>query len=156
MLEIDTPGFANLQLEHLVLDFNGTLAVDGNLLPQAAPLLRELSKHMRIHVLTADTFGRAKEELSGLPAELNIIGSDHQDDAKLAFITALGAEAVAAIGNGRNDRKMLCAAALGIAVMQAEGAAHEAIANADIVVGDIGQALQLLLNPMRLTATLRS
>ena len=156
MLKIDTPGFGNLRLEHLVLDFNGTLAVDGNLLPQTGPPLRELSKHIRIHVLTADTFGRANEELSGLPVELDIIGADHQDDAKLTFITALGPPTVVAIGNGRNDRKMLSSAALGIAVMQAEGAAQEAIANADIVVGDIAQALQLLLNPMRLTATLRA
>ena len=32
MIEIDVPGFGALRLEHLVLDYNGTLACDGMLL----------------------------------------------------------------------------------------------------------------------------
>jgi soluble P-type ATPase len=51
---------------------------------------------------------------------------------------------------------MLAAATVGVAVMQAEGAAAETLAAADIVVATIGDALDLLLRPARLIATLRS
>ena len=156
MLAIDIPGFADLRLQHLVLDYNGTLAVDGALLPPAAPLLRDLAQHLQIHVITADTFGRAKQELGGLPVELELIGTAHQAEAKRTFVTALGCDSVVAIGNGRNDRMMLEAVALAMVVTQREGAAQEAIASADVVLPAIDDALELLRHPLRLTATLRS
>ncbi|MFN3505068.1 MAG: hypothetical protein ACK4Y7_02505 [Caldimicrobium sp.] len=63
MLEIDIPGFGLVKLEHLVSDFTGTLSVDGKLIPGVKERLNELSHLLKIHILTADTFGRAKEEL---------------------------------------------------------------------------------------------
>ncbi len=62
---------------------------------------------------------------------------------------------MAAIGNGRNDRLMLAACALGIGVYGGEGIAAETIAASDIVVQDIGAALDLLLQTKRLVASLR-
>ena len=47
------------------------------------------------------------------------------------------------------------AAALGIAVIEGEGAAVEAILASDIASPNIGTALDLLENPKRLIATLR-
>jgi len=47
-------------------------------------------------------------------------------------------------------------AALGIATVQREGAAVEAVQAADIVALDVRDALDLLLVPRRLLATLRS
>jgi soluble P-type ATPase len=47
------------------------------------------------------------------------------------------------------------AAALGIAVIQAEGAAPQTLCAADVVVREIGDALDLLVQPKRLAATLR-
>lgn len=155
MLAIDIPGFDKLRLEHLVLDFNGTLAVDGHLLPGVAQMLSNLSQRLRVHVVTADTFGQAAKELEGLAVELIIVGQNDQADQKLDFINALDPARVAAIGNGRNDHKMLQRSALGIAVVQQEGAAHEALDAADIVTCGIADALDLLLHPLRLTATLR-
>ncbi len=32
MIEVNVPGFGNLRLQHLVLDYNGTLSRDGGLL----------------------------------------------------------------------------------------------------------------------------
>ena len=156
MYEIDIPGFRRLELKHLVLDFNGTLAVDGRCLPGVAEALRSLSGTLRIHILTADTFGRGSEELAGLPIELSKIPGPAQAEAKLAFVERLDPEHLVAIGNGRNDRAMLERAALSIAVMQAEGVAGEAVSAADIVVSNVLDALQLLRQPLRLTATLRS
>ena len=156
MLAIDIPGFRELRLEHLVLDFNGTLAVDGRLLSDVREMLHTLAEHLSIHVVTADTFMRAAAELDRLPVNLHIVGRVHQADEKLNFIKRLGPSCVAAIGNGRNDQEMLRAAALGIAVVQKEGAASQALAAADIVVPGIADALGLLVHPLRLTATLRT
>jgi soluble P-type ATPase len=61
-----------------------------------------------------------------------------------------------AVGNGRNDRLMLQESALGIAVILNEGAAMQTLLCADVVCTDIVAALQLLIHPLRLTATLRS
>lgn len=156
MIFLDIPGFRKLELVHLVSDYNGTLAVDGQLLPGVADLLNSLASNILIHVITADTFGLAKSQLAGLPVELIIAPLESQAETKLQFITELGVESVVAIGNGRNDRKMLQAAALGIALIQREGGAAQTIANADLVCTNVLDALELLLNPKRLTATLRS
>ena len=48
------------------------------------------------------------------------------------------------------------AAALGIGVVGFEGAAVDALQASDIVAPGIQSALDLLLNPLRLVATLRS
>lgn len=156
MLAIDVPGFGDLRLEHLVLDYNGTLAEDGKLVDGVALMLRALSAKVMIHVITADTFGRAAEELAGLPLQLVVIGTADQAEAKLEFVRALDANRVVAVGNGRNDRKMLEVVALGIAVVQREGAAQVTVSNADVICPGIVQALQLLQHPLRLTATLRA
>lgn len=156
MISIDIPGFGKLELAHLVLDYNGTLALDGGLLPGVAEALSCLAASIRIHVVTADTFGVARRELAGLPIELTITPADGQADAKLQFVSALGANTVVAIGNGRNDHKMLGAAALGIALVQGEGGATEALASADLASTSVLDALELLRNPKRLVATLRS
>ena len=113
MEPIDIPGHGPLPLRHLVLDYNGTLALDGNLVPGVAERLTELAAApgaLRVHVITADTFGQVRQQLAGLPCACQVIGPGHQDQAKLEYVRALGAPTVAAVGNGRNDRLMLDAA----------------------------------------------
>jgi soluble P-type ATPase len=151
-IRVVLPGRGEVLLSHLVLDFTGTLSLDGALLPGVAERLHGLAKRLRITVLTADTFGMAKQALDGLPVDVRIIrtGAD-----KAAFVHECGADQTVAIGNGRNDVAMVKAAALGIAVIGPEGAARELIAVADIVVRDIHEALDLLENPLRIKATLR-
>jgi P-type E1-E2 ATPase len=156
MLEIEVPGFRPLSLEHVVLDYNGTLAQDGTLLEGVESALRKLSDILHIHILTGDTFGSARASLAPTPWEPILLPAGDQAAEKLRYVETLGAARCAAIGNGRNDRLMLQAATLGIAVMQREGAAVETVLAADIVVSDIGAALELLLHPRRLMATLRS
>jgi len=155
MICIDIPGGASLRLEHLVLDFNGTLACDGVLLPDVRERLERLSHTIRVHVVTADTFNRARIELADLGCQLRVLESHNQMQAKLEYVRRLGAERTACVGNGRNDALMIDAAELGIAVVQAEGVAVPTLQAADVVVGDIADALDLLLHPQRLVATLR-
>lgn len=156
MIAIDIPGWRLLELKHLVLDYNGTLALDGVLLPGVAEALTSLASSLQIHVVTADTFGQAKAQLAGVPVELSIAPLQAQTDWKRQFVRDLDADGVVAIGNGRNDSKMLAAAALGIALIQREGAAAVTVASADVLCSSIFDALALLQNPKRLTATLRS
>jgi soluble P-type ATPase len=156
MLEIIIPGHKTLLLQYLVMDYNGTLAQDGLLLDGVQPRLLSLSEKLKLHVVTADTFGLARSQLTGLPCELAILPVEDQASAKLAYIERLGEAQVAAIGNGRNDQRMLQAAALGIAIIQGEGAALETCQAADVLTPNILVALDLLLFPKRLIATLRS
>jgi soluble P-type ATPase len=156
MITIDIPGSKKFQLNHLVLDYNGTLACDGILFEGVEQKLDELSAQIQIHVLTADTFGQVKAVVAGLACQLSILPPGNQHLGKLNYVEALGPETTVCIGNGRNDRLMLQEAALGIAVLQEEGTAVEAILAADVVAPDILAALNLLTNPLRLVASLRS
>lgn len=155
MIEIDVPGRGLLRLSHLVLDVNGTLAVDGLLIDGVPERLAALRERLTLHLLTADTHGgqAAIDSLLGLTAHRLAPGGERGQKAE--FVNQLGAAGVAAIGNGANDAGMLEAAALSIAVIEREGASGEAIAAADVVVVGVANALDLLLNPRRLIATLR-
>lgn len=155
MIKIDIPGSRKIQVAHLVLDFNGTLAIDGKLIEGTRPLLDELSHQLSVHVLTADTFGTAKDQLSGVNCTVTVLSADMQDVQKESYVFNLDETRVVAIGNGLNDALMLKVSALGIAVVQREGASVETLLNADMVCPGILDALGLLLNPQRIVATLR-
>jgi len=154
MLRLSVPGLA--PIADLVLDFNGTMARDGELLAGVASRIRQLAQQVKVHVVTGDTFGRAREALADLPCTVHILDPDGQSQAKLDYVNGLGPQTVACIGNGFNDRLMMEAVALGIAVVQAEGASPRTLLAADVVAPTIGDALDLLLYPVRLTATLRT
>jgi soluble P-type ATPase len=155
-MEIAIPGRERLELSHLVMDYNGTLAVDGRLIEGTGEALKRLSTLLDLHVLTADTFGIAEEGLSGIPCRLSILPEFDQQAAKRDYVKKLGGERTAAVGNGRNDRLMLKEAALGIALILEEGACAETLFSADVVCTSILSALSLFENPLRLKATLRS
>lgn len=154
-LEIVIPGRKTLNISHLILDYNGTLACDGALLQELIPTLNTLAQKLHIHVLTADTHGSVAEQVVAFAHTLSIIGPDEQIKAKQSYLHSLGARNCIAIGNGTNDELMLRDAALGIAIMDQEGAASRTIFAADVVIGNCHAALQLLLKPARLIATLR-
>ncbi|KMY69220.1 hypothetical protein AAU61_00770 [Desulfocarbo indianensis] len=153
-MTIEIPGWRVLELEHLVLDLNGTVALDGQLAPGVAQAVDRLSRGLSCHLITADTFGTAGR-LFGPGVAVEVIGPGGEGAQKLALVERLGLERVAALGNGANDALMLKAAALGIAVVGEEGAAGAAILAADLAVPGPLAALQLLLKPDRLRATLR-
>lgn len=156
MVEIVIPGYGGLSLHHAVLDFNGTLAKDGRLLDGIKRLLTAAAESLELHIVTADTFGGVKSGIEGLTIELAILSQIGQAEAKRQYVRNLGSSRTVAIGNGRNDRLMVKEAALGIAVVEAEGAAVETVLAADVVCRSPLDALELLLNPKRLVATLRS
>jgi len=161
MIELEIPNFGRLALEHLVLDFNGTVALDGELLPGVAEKLIELSKTLQLNVLTADTHGTVRDKLAALPVTVAVLSADispplPEDQAKRDHLQQLGPQRCAFVGNGRNDHLALRAAALGIALIQNEGASPLSIMAADVVMPHIDAALDLFLHPARMKATLRS
>jgi soluble P-type ATPase len=156
MIEIPVPGFKTLRIEHLVLDYNGTLARDGRLIDGVRERLIVLSRSLELHVLTADTHGNVVREIAGIPCGVTVISRENEAESKLAYIHEIGYENVICIGNGRNDRLMLTNASLGIGVIQAEGCAREALLAAQVVATSILDALDLIIHPLRLMATLRS
>jgi len=156
MIEIEIPGSQLLQIEHLVLDFNGTLAQDGLIIDGVLGVLDTLSEKVQIHCLTADTYGTVSSQFNGHNITLAITPPDRQDLFKAGYVTDLGRQKVACIGNGRNDLLMMKEAAISIAVIQNEGAASVTIAAAQIVCTDILSALSLFTNTKRITATLRN
>ena len=155
MIEVSIPGRGTWKLEHLLLDVNGTLSLDGQLLPGVAERIAELRQDLRVRLLTADTFGKGKVLSQELGVSLQKVSPPSEDHAKEAVVHELGAENVVAIGNGANDVHMLRAARLGIAVLGPEATAAEALKAADVLAPDILAALDLLLHPKRLVATLR-
>lgn len=156
MLRIDIPGSPSLLLKHLVLDFNGTIAEDGELLSPVPEQINDLAAKLDIHIITADTHGTVQEQVSGLPSTLSVIPEDKQDVAKETLITRLGYENVVAIGNGKNDALMLKRAALGIGIIGHEGASSAMLLHADVICVNIVDCLSLLTKPNRLKATLRN
>lgn len=156
MPEYEIPGRGTIDLDRLVLDLNGTLAVDGQIGPGVAERIQTLQEHgFSCYLLTADTRGTGFQVAKTLGIHLHLLSHGHEMEQKRAFVEKLGTERVAAIGNGANDAGMLDAAAVGIAVIQAEGAAWSALSAADVVALDIRAALDMLAIPLRLIATLR-
>ena len=155
MIEIEIPGHASLFIEHLVLDYNGTIAVDGIPIPGVLEMFLAMSRSLKIHFITADTHGTVHNYLKSEAISIHVLEKENQSLQKKAFITQLGASKVIVIGNGYNDHLMLKEAVIGIAVLQQEGLSFEALASSDILFTSIIDALDCLRNPMRLAATLR-
>lgn len=155
MIEMDIPGRGLVQLEHLVCDVNGTLAKDGRLLDKIAKPLTGLKDRLKVHLITADTYGKQDNIDIQLGLKAVRLSGANQAEMKAEFVRGLGADSVIAMGNGANDALMLKEAAIGIAVMGDEGLAVEALMAADVFIHSTLDALYLIEFPTRLVATLR-
>ncbi len=156
MIELNVPGRGALKLKHLVMDVNGTLAVDGELIDGLIRHISTLSDRLEIHLLTADTHGKQVT----IDQQLNLtavrVAPGNESAQKAEYVRKLGTESVVAIGQGANDADMLKTAALGLCVLSPEGTSVNTLLSADIVVPDIFIAFNLLDNPLRIVASLRN
>jgi P-type E1-E2 ATPase len=155
MIELNIPGKGILQLEHLVSDVNGTLALDGQLPEGMARLVRNLRDRLTIHLLTADTHGKQANIDQQLGLQAVRIQPGDEARQKADYVRRLGADRVVAMGQGANDALMLREAALGICILSREGVALETLQAADLLVPDVSAALELLDKPLRIVASLR-
>ncbi|MGA3094773.1 MAG: HAD hydrolase family protein [Dehalococcoidales bacterium] len=155
MIRVDIPGRGVLEMRYLALDLNGTLSVDGGLIEGVCERIDVLRERVEILIITADTHGKAQELAAILKVKMHKISAGDERTQKLKLVQQLGAENTVSIGNGANDVSMLKAAGLGICVLGNEGTSAEAMAACDVVAPDINAALDLLIKPNRLIATLR-
>ncbi len=154
-MDIEIPGRGTYKIEHAVFDYNGTIAVDGTLLPGVADAFRQLAaQHLDIRVLTADTYGTVRQQCAGLPVRIETFPNDAAGPHKQEVVDSIGG-AIVCIGNGYNDIPMFDHATLSIAVIEGEGTCASLLAHADIVARSCMDALHLLLNPQTIRATLR-
>ena len=155
MLNIKIPGREEMALSHLILDYNGTIAEDGEIIESIRPRLAELSKDLSIYVITADTHGTAAQRCAGLPLQVLTFPTTQVGDIKAQEARKLSG-GVVTIGNGFNDIQMSDAADLSICVMGKEGCCGALLSHCDVVVTSIDDALDLLIKTDRLRATLRT
>lgn len=155
MIEIDIPGRGIYRFEHLALDLNGTIALDGVLIDGVQERIQNLSGLVNISIITADAAGNAQQLAEILGVKVHKVAAGDENAQKVKFVQHLGGKGTIAIGAGSNDADMLKEAGLGICVLGPEGTAAEAMNNCDVVASDINVALDLLLKPKRLLATLR-
>jgi P-type E1-E2 ATPase len=152
MIRLDIPLRGTIELHHAVFDINGTLAIDGQPVPGVGTALRALTKHLVLHALSAGTHGNMAELERLLNLPIHLVQSAEE---KARYVQQLDPTHVVAIGNGMNDIGMLRFASIGIAILGSEGTAAQVLQAADVVAPGPVDAIDLLLKPKRLIATLR-
>lgn len=155
-MKINIPGDGTVNIEYVIMDFNGTIAVDGVLKEGVKARINKLAERYKIYVITSDTQGTAERELEGLPITLEIYNTLDAGKCKREAVDRLGGEVCACIGNGRNDLPMFQSAALSIAVLETEGLYTPLLREADLLVKTSEDAIDLLLDAKRLISGLRT
>ena len=154
MIFIERPGQGNLEIEFILIDFEGTLALDRRVHPKAKDKINLLSKRAKIYILTKGEKEHAEEVLKKVKAEIIYLMEGKSSQQKLDLLRQLGANRTVAIGNGVDDVPMIEEAGLGICVLGKEGTFSEAMKKADVVFMNILDALDFLLKPLHQKATL--
>ena len=155
MITIDIPGREIITIEHLVLDYNGTVAEDGQLIDGVEERMRSLKELVNIHVLTADTYGTVRAQCDPIGVHVETFPRAGAAECKLEIVQRLGSH-VMCVGNGFNDVLMFDAADLSVAVLEKEGTYAGLIAHADIVTRSIVDAFDLLIRTDRIRAASRT
>lgn len=154
MIIIHRPGQQPLEIEYLLIDYEGTLAIDGRIHPKAKDKINLLSKRVKISILAKSQKERVEEMLRKVKAELFYMTEGEASKQKSDLLKRLGPEKTVAVGNGTDDGLMLKEAALGVCILAREGASAEAMRGADLMFSNVVDALDFLLKPLRHKATL--
>jgi len=125
LIEIAIPGRGEYKFEHLVLDLNGTLTLDGKIIEGVSDRLGLLRKTIDVLVVTADTRGKAQELGQSLRVKIHKVKPGDEQAQKLKLVQELGKDTTVSIGNGSNDALMLKESILGICVLGSEGTSFE-------------------------------
>lgn len=155
-MRIEIPGREVLNIENIIFDYNGTLAVDGLIKKSIKENLRKLSEEFNVYVLTADTYGSAKNECEKLNMNLKTFPKENAGTSKNEILSSIGKNKTICIGNGFNDVLMCKNSALSIGILDEEGISSALISSVDIVARGIETAIEIILNKNRIIATLRN
>jgi soluble P-type ATPase len=154
MIHLQRSGQEPLEIDFILIDFEGTLASNGRVHPKAKDKLNLLAKRAKIYILTKEKKEDVEEVLRKVNAEIVYLTEGESSKMKLDLLRQLGATRTVAIGSGADDGAMIKEAVLGLCVIGKEGASSEAVKNADVVLTDILNTLDFLLKPLRQRATL--
>jgi len=154
MISIQRPGMESLELHFVLIDFEGTLAMDGRVHPKAKDKVNLLSKRVTVYIFTKSSKEKVEETLKKMKAEILYMTEGDSSQQKLDVLQRLGPHQTAVIGNGFDDVQIMEQAGLGMCVIGKEGSSPEAVAKADLVVTSVLDALDFLLKPLRQGATL--
>lgn len=155
MIELNIPGYKKINIDNIVFDYNGTLAVDGRLMESIKEKLIEISKYVKPYIITADTFGTVRKNFEDIDVEIKIISKENGSIDKLNLIKQLGANSTIAVGNGNNDELMLRESVIGVSILGSEGLSTKALLASDIIINDIKDIFDMIINKKKMIATLR-
>ena len=150
------PGRKTIEIKNVVFDYNGTIAIDGQLIEGVDKIINELADDINFHVITADTYGSAKKALANINCKVVKIPKKNQDVSKLDYLLKLGKETTLCVGNGKNDQLILKESVIGIVLIQEEGVCVESLLAADIACKSIMDVFAYFKIPNRIKATLRN
>lgn len=154
MITIQRPNQQPLDIEYLLIDYEGTLASDGRVHPKAKDKINLLSKRIKVFIVTNGEKVSVEERLRKVNAEIIWLTEGQASRQKLQLLHQLDPNKTVAIGNGQDDAAMIAEAGLGICMIGKEAAAGETLRRADLVMTNILDALDFLLRPLRQKATL--
>jgi soluble P-type ATPase len=150
------PGRECVEITDVVFDYNGTIAIDGQLIAGVAKLINEFADKINFHVVTADTYGSVEKQLADIKCKVVKIPQEKQDVSKLDYLLKLGKDNTLCVGNGKNDKLMLEESVIGVALIQDEGVSVESLLAADIACKSIMDVFAYFKKPNRIKATLRN
>ena len=67
---IAIPGRETIEIENVILDCNGTIAIDGKLIDGVSELINKLSSNINFHIITAETYGSFEKELANINCKI--------------------------------------------------------------------------------------
>lgn len=152
---IEIPGRDTLNIKHIIFDYNGTIALDGDVISGVAEKINLLANQVQFHVVTADTYGTAEKKLAGINCTVINLSKSSEFNTKTDYLAYLGPKQTLSVGNGFNDKALLQQSLLGVALIQEEGLCVETLMAADIVCHSIMDVFGYIEKPNRLKATLR-
>jgi soluble P-type ATPase len=149
----DIPNDKKIEINTIVLDLNGTLAVYGKVSKKIRKLIKKLKElNYRIVLLSGDVRGNAKKISKELDIELIVARSYEEKENAMDLIDS---ETCASIGNARIDIGTFRKSKIAIATLQNEGIHAEIIQYVDIIVPSIEDALYLFIDKDSLYGTMR-
>lgn len=154
MIKIEIPGRGDYEIENAVFDYNGTVAVNGEMSENTQKNLKKLSEYVNIYILTADTYGTVKKKCENLPVSVEAFPTHDAADYKEKIVKSISGQNIC-FGNGYNDIKMFDIADLSVCIIEEEGCSGKLLSHSDIVVNSIDDAFGLVFNTDRIKATLR-
>ena len=93
MITIQRPGQEPLEIDFILIDFEGTLASDRRVHPKAKDKINLLSKRTKIYILTKEEKELVEEVLRKVKAEIIYLTEGEASQQEIGFIAPIGGDA---------------------------------------------------------------